>query len=123
MGIFDWFRDSNQLIFGSFSGLITFLVLSFSLYTLADRKRDEYPWFAFVPILNLLLICKLAKVNPLWLVTFLLWWPIGTVVAVVILMKLARTFGRSPFYGIFLAIPVVQLFAWPIMAFRTPREA
>jgi hypothetical protein len=52
---------------GMGSSLITYLIIIGSLFMIAKQEREEFAWFAFVPFLNLLLMCKLGKVNPLWL--------------------------------------------------------
>ncbi len=106
----------NSLLFGQFTaGFLTLVVISISLFVIANKKREEFAWFAFVPILNLLLMCKLAKLNPLWLLTFL-FPPVGFFVLMYLLMGVAQAAGKSGWWGILMAVPCVQLVAWPIVA-------
>lgn len=106
----------NALFFGQFTaGILAYVVISVSLFVLANRKKEEFSWFAFVPLLNLLLLCKIGKVNPFWLLTFL-FPPVGVFVAVWILMRVASACGKSWVWGILMAVPCVQLVAWPLLA-------
>lgn len=116
MDIFARFENANPLFFGSFSTALTYLVIAVCLYVIANRKKEEFAWFAFVPFLNLLLMCKLAKMNPLWMLTYF-FPPVGVFVAVYKLSKIAEAAGKSPWLGVGMAIPCVQLIAWPVAAF------
>lgn len=52
---------------GLVGGVVGYLLISVSLFMIAQQEREEFAWFAFIPLLNLFLMCKLAKVNPLLL--------------------------------------------------------
>lgn len=49
---------------GFSAGILAYLVLAVSLFAIAQQEREDFSWLAFVPFLNLLLMCKLGKVNP-----------------------------------------------------------
>ncbi|ARU41442.1 hypothetical protein CCB80_09975 [Armatimonadetes bacterium Uphvl-Ar1] len=55
---------------GMVGGLVGYLLVCGSLFIIAQQEREEFAWFAFVPILNLFLMCKIGKVNPLLLLLF-----------------------------------------------------
>lgn len=57
---------------GMGGSLVAYLILSVSLFMIANQDREEFAWFAFIPILNLFLMCKLGKVNPFLLLLFLI---------------------------------------------------
>lgn len=96
--------------------LIGYLVVSFSLFTIAKNQGEANAWFAFVPILNILLILNLTGKEIWWIVLFLI--PcVNIVVAIICLMKLAEVAGKPSWWGILLVIPCVNLVAWPLMAF------
>ncbi len=99
-----------------FFSLIMYLVVSFSLYTIAKNNGQENPWFAFVPILNIILMVNLAGKEMWWVILFFI--PcVNLIAAVIVLMGVAEAAGKPNWWGILLIIPCVNIVAWPMMAF------
>lgn len=52
------------------AGILAYLIVAVSLFAIANQEREDFAWLAFVPFLNLLLMCKLGRVNPFFLLLF-----------------------------------------------------
>lgn len=46
-----------------------YILLAYSLFTLAKKLGEQYAWMAWVPVLNIVLMFRMAKMS--------LWWIIG----------------------------------------------
>ncbi len=55
---------------GIAGSLVAYLIISVSLFMIASQDKEDFAWFAFVPFLNLFLMCKIGRVNPLMLLLF-----------------------------------------------------
>ncbi|MBK5093850.1 MAG: hypothetical protein JJE48_10105 [Actinobacteria bacterium] len=81
------------------------------------------PWLAWIPVLNVWLLCKVVGHGIVW--TILCFVPlVDIVMTVLIALKLARACGRRRAYGLLLLIPLVNYMALWVLAFghRPSRE-
>lgn len=93
-----------------------YLVIAFSLYTIANKKGVENSWFAFIPILNLYLMTQVAGKDWWWMLLMLI--PCANIVVFIILcMGIAEAAGKPSWWGILMGLPCVNLIAWPMVAF------
>lgn len=111
--------------------IATYILLAASVYgffcvctwRMACDAGLPHRWFAWVPPLNLYLLCRVAGKGLLW--TVMLCVPLVNLVFYVLMcFKLARAKGRSRWYGLLLIIPVLDLFLFWMLAFAgKPAEA
>jgi len=97
--------------------LVIYVVMAISLMKIANRTNTENAWFAWIPILNLILMLQIAQRPLWWLVFFLV--PIinlvGIVLSFVIWVDIAKRLGKSAVWGILAAlIPIIFM---PYLAF------
>lgn len=75
-------------LFAQFSGFWIYAIWGISLFVMANKEKEENAWWAFVPVLNLLLISRMGKVHWGWwllaltglLAPFVIgfyWWRVG----------------------------------------------
>ena len=84
-----------------------YVYFALALSTIAKKTKTENAWWAWVPILNLLLMLNIAK-KPLWWV-ILCFIPIVSIVVVIIVwMAIAEARGKPNWWGILLIVPVVN---------------
>lgn len=121
------YHETNTLLNLFHSGffmtflLIAYLIQTFPLYKMAERAGLNNTWFAFVPILNFILMLHLVDYSG-WLVLGMILLSlipfIGAFIVVIfevcILVKLARNFGLDIlgqilmiFFGIFVEYYIV----------------
>jgi hypothetical protein len=90
--------------------------VAFCLMKMADKLNVSDSWWAWVPILNLLLLVKMAG-KPLW--WFLLFFiPLANiVVAVLVLVAVLEALKKPPLLVIGFFVPVVNLVLLGYLAF------
>lgn len=97
--------------------LVIYVAMAISLMKIANRTNTENAWFAWIPILNLILMLQIAKRPMWWLVFFLV--PIlniaGIVMQFIIWIDIAKRLGKSAVFGVLAAlIPIIFM---PYLAF------
>ena len=91
-------------------GLAMYVYMGLTLSTIAKKIKAENSWFAWVPILNLVLLAQMAEINPAMLLIFLI--PIagafyGIYFSAVAYMKIAEKRGLDKYLGLLIFVPVV----------------
>jgi len=94
-------------IFYSAIGLVVYLYIAYCLREIARKRGYSHPWFAWVPILDVYLLCRMAEKGVFWTILCLL--PIVDVIFLaIIFVKLARVLHHNRWYGLLLLVPVVN---------------
>lgn len=84
---------------------VFYLALTYPLFLIAKKLGHDNPWFAFVPILNVVMLVQLADLEIWWVIVCLLCgiaiiWP---------MMKLAGKLGKPEWMGILAVVPCVNI--------------
>ena len=87
--------------------LFGFILLGYLLYcfplALVFKKAEQTPWAAFIPVYNIVVLCKTVG-RPVWW-TVLVFIPIvGFVVSIIVHYDLARSFGFGAGYTVGLVL-------------------
>jgi hypothetical protein len=97
--------------------IIIYVVVALSLIRIAKRTNTPNAWFAWIPVLNLILMLQIAKRPMWWLIFFLVPFIniVGIVLNFVIWIDIAKRLGKSPVIGFFAGlIPIIFV---PYLAF------
>jgi hypothetical protein len=85
-------------------GFVYWLVFAFLWMKAAEKLNCENTWFAFVPILNLFLLCDMARKSYLWLLLLLI--PIvGFFAWILLWMAVAARRRKEPLLGVGMLVP------------------
>lgn len=105
-------------------GFVWFFVLAFYIYSaicwlyIARRTNTANGWFAFIPILNTVLMLQIAKRPIWWIILFFV--PIANiVVAIMVYLDILKVLKRPWWWVIMQFIPVVNLVFLGFMAWGT----
>ncbi|MDI6778262.1 MAG: DUF5684 domain-containing protein [Patescibacteria group bacterium] len=97
--------------------LVIYVLMAISLMKIANRTNTPNAWFAWIPILNLILMLQIAN-RPMW---WLIFWlvPIVNIVGIVlnfvIWIDIAKRLGKSAVMGVLaVLIPIIFM---PYLAF------
>ncbi|MEI6222024.1 MAG: DUF5684 domain-containing protein [bacterium] len=101
--------------------LATILIVSFILYVffgfclmkMAQKSKTDNGWFAFIPVLNVVLMLQIVR-RPVWWILLLLIPFVNFVILVITYMDLAVTFGMSKWIG------CVSVFISPLLFILFP---
>ena len=112
-----------EVAMGAFSAVYFFVfaafyfVTAFAFMKIAEKTSTPNGWFAFVPVLNIVLGLQIAQKPTWWLVlTFV---PlVNLYVCISMLMSIAERCGRPNWWGVVMCfVPVVNLVMLYAMAF------
>ena len=93
-----------------------YAVFSFSLQVIAKKTNTPKVWFAWIPILNVVLMCMIAR-KPIWWLVLLFLPLINIIIIVILWMKIAEILGKPGWIGLLMLVPVVNLLVPPYLAF------
>jgi hypothetical protein len=94
-------------------GLVLGIAIAYVLFALplalVFKKTEVAPWFAFIPILNVYGLLKVAGRPGWWLLLYLI--PIvGFIVAVIVYVDVAKAFGHGAGFAVGLVfLPIIFL--------------
>jgi hypothetical protein len=97
-------------------GIVTYILLALPLYAIAQKTNTENAWFAFVPILNLVLLLNVAGKDLWWIILFII--PcVGWVIYIVCWMAVAERVNKPSWMGILCGIPILHIIMPFVIAF------
>jgi len=89
--------------------------ISLCLHLIAVKTDTQYSWFAWIPVVNIFLLCKMAGQSGWWFFLFLV--PIvNIIVFIYVWMNIAEALNRPSWLGIFMIVPVLNLIILGIIA-------
>lgn len=123
MSLFAAFLQESQEMPGAGFGL-GFLIVALALYAfvaycmqvIAQKTNTDNAWFAWIPILNYVLMLNIAK-KPVWWIILCLIPLVNIVILVIVMMAVAEARGKPSWWGILFLIPVVNLVILAMLAF------
>lgn len=99
--------------------LAIYAYFAFALMTIANKLEVENSWWAWIPILNIILMLQIADKPIWWLILFII--PIvNIIIAIIIWMRIAELRGFPNWWGILLIVPIVNLIVPGYLAFTEP---
>lgn len=102
---------SNVLIILAF-----YAYVAFCIQTIAKRTNTKDPWMAWVPILNIYLLCKIAGKPGWWLILFII--PlVNIVISIIVWMRISEALKKPGWLGILTIFPLINLVIWGYLAF------
>lgn len=99
--------------FAFFGAIYVYFALAFS--TIARKTYTPNAWYAWIPILNMVLLLNVAK-KPVWWV-FLFFVPfVNIVILVITWMEVAKARGRPDWWGVFIIAPIANFILPGVLA-------
>jgi len=88
--------------------LIAYVYHALALQAIAAKTNTENPWFAWIPILNLILMLNIAK-KPIWWIILCLIPFVNIVILIIVWMGIAEARNKPNWWGILIIVPVANL--------------
>ncbi|MCK5391367.1 MAG: hypothetical protein KAJ31_02985 [Deltaproteobacteria bacterium] len=102
--------------FGVIVYIALYIYVAYCIMVIANKTNTENSWFAWVPILNLYLLCKIADKPGWWVILFLI--PlVNIVISIIVWMKIAEKMGKPNWLGILWIFPPLGLIVVGYLAF------
>lgn len=90
--------------------VVIYIVMALALMTIAKKLgREDKAMWAWIPILNLLLLAELAE-QPIWMGLLCLIPYVGSVIAIFLFWKVCERRGKPGWMSLLMLIPCVGMF-------------
>lgn len=112
----------------SLTGIVGFIFVialyaygAYSIQLLANKTNTPNAWMAWVPIINMFLLLKIAGKPGWWFILFLV--PLVNIVIIAMVwMAVATAVGKANWLGILMLVPLVNFIVLGYLAFaETPQ--
>jgi hypothetical protein len=88
--------------------IVLYVYFALAFQTIAKKTNTENAWWAWVPILNVVLMLNIAK-KPIWWIILFFIPIVSLVMAIITLMAVAEARNKPSWWGILIIIPVIGL--------------
>jgi hypothetical protein len=85
-----------------------YVYFSLALKTIAEKTHTENPWWAWIPIIQAVLMLNIAK-KPVWWIALLLIPLVNIVIAVIVWMAISEARNKPSWWGIMTIVPFFGL--------------
>ncbi len=85
-----------------------FVIACYPVFLIAKKTNTAYPYFAFIPILNYYLLCKIAG-RPVWWLLLYLVPLVGLAIDVIVWMDIAKIRNKPNWMGVLILVPLANL--------------
>jgi sterol desaturase/sphingolipid hydroxylase (fatty acid hydroxylase superfamily) len=101
---------------GCFVGILAYLYVTVSIFMIANKTGTDNAWFAFVPILNIVLLLQIGD-RPIWWILLMFIPLVNIVMGVLVWMAVAEARGKPSWMGLLMIVPGVNLILMGYLAF------
>jgi hypothetical protein len=111
-------RDSGALggLFGLVIIVAIYAYVAICLQKMAEKTNTGDTWWAWVPILNILLLLKIGQ-KPLWWIILFFIPLVNFIIFILVGMAVCKALNKPPLLGIALALPLLNLILLGYLAF------
>ncbi|MFA5777314.1 MAG: DUF5684 domain-containing protein [Parcubacteria group bacterium] len=107
--------------FGMFAFVMIFaiavyLYVAICLVKIAKKTNTENAWFAWIPILNLILMIQIAKKPMWWIIMFFIPF-VNLIFSILLWMAISEAVKKPSWIGILMIIPVANIIVPGYLAF------
>ncbi len=100
-------------------GIVGYIVVCYAIMEMAKKLKVENPWLAFIPLVNIFLLLKMAGIT-YWAILLLIIPLVNMVFMIVVWMKISERLHFSKWLGLLMLLPLVNIFIIFYLAFATP---
>lgn len=109
--------DSAFPIVPVFLFVVAYVFFAYCLSLIAKKaNQSERAWWAWVPVMQVLLVLKVAAVEWWWIFLFLIPF-VNIAVAIYVWVRVAKALSKHPAWGVLMVVPGVDLFVLAYLAF------
>jgi len=111
------------MVFIIIFGIAIYVYFALALMTIAKKTGTENAWFAWVPVLNYILMAKISKME-LWTV-ILAFVPVANIIILIMwFMKIAEARGRPSWWGVIIGlVPILSIVSLVFLGLLAWKEA
>ena len=88
--------------------IAAYVYFALALKTIAEKTNTENPWWAWIPIVQVVLMLNIAR-KPVWWIVLMFVPIVNIVIAVIVWMAIAEARHKPNWWGILMIVPVANL--------------
>jgi glycerol-3-phosphate acyltransferase PlsY len=96
--------------------LAIYIFMAICLMKIAKKTNTGNAWFAWIPILNLILMIQCSKKSLWWIILFLIPF-VNIIASIIIWMNIAKNLGKPEWLGILTILPLLNIVIPAYLAF------
>lgn len=96
--------------------LAIYIYMAICLMKMAKKTNTPNAWFAWIPILNTILMIQIAK-KPIWWIILFFIPIVNIVIAILIWMGVAKQLGKPEWMGVLMIVPIANFIIAGYLAF------
>ena len=104
------------LLFMMLFGLVFYVYIAYCLMKIAKKTGTPNAWFAWIPILNVILMVQIANKPIWWLLLFFIPF-INIIFTILVWMGIAKRLGKPEWWGVLIIVPLINLVVPGYLAF------
>ena len=93
-----------------------YVFICYCLKTVADKTGTRDSWLAWIPIINWVLVLRIAR-RPLWWILLMLIPILNIVIGVILAMTICERRGKPAWLGLLMLLPLINLIVLGYVAF------
>ena len=98
--------------------IASYIYMAIVLQTIAKKTNTENGWFAWVPILNIILMLNIGK-KPGWWILMILFIPFADIIfAILTIVAVFKQRNYPGWWWILACIPIVNYIVWGVVAWK-----
>ncbi|MBT4722552.1 hypothetical protein HN958_02640 [Candidatus Falkowbacteria bacterium] len=97
--------------------IVIYLFTAYCYFRIAVKLKRGTPWFAFIPILNMILMLQMVK-KPLWWVILMFIPFVNMVIGIMVVYYLMKELGKPGWWTILMILPIVNFVILALLAFE-----
>ena len=103
--------------------IAAYVYFALVLQTIAKKTKTENPWFAWIPILNVILMIQIAE-KPIWWIILYFIPIVNIVIGIIIMIEVLKKRDYPGWWVILFFIPIVNIIIYGVVAWKdkTPIE-
>jgi hypothetical protein len=106
---------STYLYYGAVISIVLHFYLAVCLATMARKTGTSGSWMGYIPLLNLILMCRLARHSGFFVIWLFIPF-VNIIVFLVLWTQIAKVRGRSQLVGLLIIIPLLGLLVPAMLA-------
>ena len=111
----------GMALFGLIVGAAVYVYFAICLMKIAKKTNTDNAWFAWIPILNIILMLQIAK-KPLWWFLLMFIPLVNVVISIIVWMKIAEATKKPEWLGVLMIIPVANVIIPGYLAFSSSED-
>jgi len=104
-----------QMIIIFVIAVIVYIYTALCLMFIAMKAGVQYPWLAWIPVANVLLMLSIAN-KPWWWFFFFLIPVVNIVIAILVMIEIVKRMNRPAWWVVLLFIPIIDFVILGILA-------